>query len=329
MKTLGVALSTCTIPGTNPSTRLNAPQSIEIGMGIHGEPGREKSTLSRDNNAATQVASVLAAGVLGAIQPFIHQHPPKASKTGSSGGGAAAEVVPHHHLPKLVLLVNNLGALPMIEMGIMMKEIIDSLLASTTTTGGHAQYDIVRVFQGSFMTSLDMNGLSVTLLPIFDHYNDDLLPLLDYHTTAPAWPQLLRVYNPFVFHRPSRTIPYTSMLFHEMKEKKSIPLIFVEKNILLYILKICENIIAKEEILTRYDQICGDGDCGLLLRKGSEKITEMIHRIYVDRIEEVNVIRLLNDIADTISEHMGGTSGVLLELCFRSMANYFMEEVSC
>jgi dihydroxyacetone kinase len=322
MKTLGVALSTCTIPGTNPSARLNAPQSIEIGMGIHGEPGREKSTLSRENNAAKQVASVLAEGVLSAIQPFIHQHPPKSSKTGSGGG----EVVPHHHLPKLVLLVNNLGALPMIEMGIMMKEIIDSLLASTTSA---AQYDIVRVFQGSFMTSLDMNGLSVTLLPIADHYNDDLLPLLDYHTNAPAWPHLSLVYNPFVFHRPSRTIPYTSMLFHEMKEKKIIPQIFVEKNILLYILKICENIIANEEILTRYDQICGDGDCGLLLRKGSEKITEMIHRIYVDRIEEVNVIRLLNDIADTISEHMGGTSGVLLELCFRSMANYFMEEVSC
>ena len=42
VKTLGVAMTTCTVPGTAPSDRLDA-ETIEIGLGIHGEPGMKDS----------------------------------------------------------------------------------------------------------------------------------------------------------------------------------------------------------------------------------------------------------------------------------------------
>ena len=40
VKSLGVALTTCTVPGAPPSDRLSDPDKWEVGLGIHGEPGR-------------------------------------------------------------------------------------------------------------------------------------------------------------------------------------------------------------------------------------------------------------------------------------------------
>jgi dihydroxyacetone kinase len=304
MKTLGIALTTCNIPGTQPSDRLNAPQSIEIGMGIHGEPGREKSTLPSEG-AAKQIASTLVHGVLHSLQPLFTAHPSPKSKS------------------KFVLLLNNLGALPTIEMGIMLKEIVDAIQLSSS------DFEIVRIFQGGLMTSLDMNGLSITILPIIDHFNDELLPLIDYDTNAPAWPATFTgVLNSHLLNKSSRQLPYSPSA-HQEKSQESIPLIFMNPEIISYTLKICEKIIENEELITKYDQICGDGDCGLVLKKGSEKIKEMIDRDYSSTIlsEKFNVITFLTEIADTISDSMGGTSGVLLELFFRAMSNSFIAQV--
>ena len=62
---LGVALTVCTIPGKEPSQRLSAdPRVYEVGMGIHGEPGREQRQLPIDS-AADTVADIMVEGILG------------------------------------------------------------------------------------------------------------------------------------------------------------------------------------------------------------------------------------------------------------------------
>lgn len=312
MKTLGIALTTCTIPGTAPSMRLAAPQSIEIGMGIHGEPGREKSTLPSEN-AARHVSSTLVAGVIRALEQHTHQPNSNEKK-------------------KAVLLLNNLGALPAIELGIILKETVEAILLH------HPQYEIIRIYAAPFMTSLDMNGLSITVLSVVNQYNHQLVPLLDYPTSAPAWASAMNhSYRPDDFNLQNRTLPYSHG--GKLNSLSSLAVIHgtnaitVDRSILQLTLSVSTAIIANEPTLTSYDQICGDGDCGLVLRKGGEKVKELIEELLQKEekkeidLTSINVIVFLNLIADTISASMGGTSGALLELFFRAMSNYLSDKV--
>ena len=80
------------------------------------------------------------------------------------------QVTPHD---ELVVLINNLGSLPNIELQIVTKEIIYEMITQDLNP--------VRVYVGPFMTSLDMSGLSLSIL---NYYS--LLNHLDSDTSAPA-----------------------------------------------------------------------------------------------------------------------------------------------
>lgn len=66
---MGVALTTCTVPGAPVSTRLASPDIIELGMGIHGEPGREQLSLPNED-AAKFIAGKLVDGIIGESSIF-------------------------------------------------------------------------------------------------------------------------------------------------------------------------------------------------------------------------------------------------------------------
>ncbi|KAG2424502.1 hypothetical protein HYH02_015172 [Chlamydomonas schloesseri] len=188
LATLGVGLTPCTLPGKPTPERL-APDEIEIGLGIHGEPGR--ASVRPPPPAAelvTRMVKQIASG-----SPFF-----KLPSSSSSTSSASA--------PRLALLVNNLGGTPPLEL---------SLVAGAALTAARADLGAVvdRVYVGPFMTSLDMAGMSLTLLS----YDMDpeaalqeaaaepgskedaasassssswahLLQLLDDPTSAPGWP---------------------------------------------------------------------------------------------------------------------------------------------
>ena len=80
------------------------------------------------------------------------------------------QVTPHD---ELVVLINNLGSLPNIELQIVTKEIIYEMITKDLNQ--------VRVYVGPYMTSLDMSGLSLSIL---NYYS--LLNHLDSDTSAPA-----------------------------------------------------------------------------------------------------------------------------------------------
>jgi dihydroxyacetone kinase len=299
LKTMGIALSTCTIPGTQPSTRLSSPRAIEVGMGIHGEPGKEKTTLPTEN-AAKWVANTLVSQIIESFD---------------------ASVLSALKKVNVALFVNNLGAVPTIEMGIMIKEIVQSILSSEKY-----DFEIVRLYHGPYMTSLDMNGLSITLLLLAD---SEIINLLDSPTTADAWSKMNWIFENSLFQQKYRIVPYSAPSTTSDVSSVNISNVVVSKSILEVIIKVCEIIISNEETLTRFDQICGDGDAGLVLRKGAEKVKEQMSSL-VSSTSESNLdgVRLLSIIADSISASMGGSSGVLLELCFRAMSNYFTEKVN-
>ncbi len=286
-RTLGVALSTCTVPGTIPSTRLQSPYAIEIGMGIHGEPGREQANLPLAH-ASSYIAKILVDGVLA-----------RNSISVSSGD-------------KVVALINNLGTLPILELNVVAGDIIKSLI-------GYEIYPS-QIYVGSFMTSLDMNGISLSLLKISatDHH---LLDYLNAPTSAPSWirSQSYQV-DDFLLHKRAVKASYPDTQIVQAKSSlqyNKLPVLLCER--------ISQRIINIESLLSEYDSICGDGDCGIVMKKGATKLMEEM-AVYRE-VEIIDPAGFFDHVANAISHSMGGTSGVLLELAFRSMTNYFQLQV--
>lgn len=285
--TMGIALTTCTLPGSTPSTRLAGEKAIEIGMGIHGEAGREQANLPSENPASF-VAKVLVESVLGRLSITSTDKP--------------------------VLLINNLGTLPVLEVMIVTKNIVQIL--------NKHNIHPARIFVGSFMTSLEMNGISLSILKI--ESDSSMLELVDYPTTAPAW-IVAQAFTQEDFDTSKRTISSSSSssslnkdtVVSKFRTKASVIVVLTET--------ICRKIVELEPLLTQYDGICGDGDCGIVMKKGAEKILSELES-FPRGDEPIDVASFCEQIANGLGHSMGGTSGVLLELCFRSMVNYFLQK---
>ncbi|MFC5067115.1 dihydroxyacetone kinase subunit DhaK [Flaviflagellibacter deserti] len=124
---LGLSLSTCEIPGQHMEARLGSDE-VEMGLGIHGEPGVAKVRLAS--------AEVLVAQMLERMAPALAR---------VSG--------------PIALLLNNLGGLPAIEMAVVTRVLLAGPLAE--------RVELV-VGPAPLMTSLDMKGFSVTVLVLDD-----------------------------------------------------------------------------------------------------------------------------------------------------------------
>jgi phosphoenolpyruvate---glycerone phosphotransferase subunit DhaK len=130
VRTMGVALSPCTIPAAGvPTFELPAGQ-MEIGMGIHGEPGVRRGRLEPADQIADELVDALLAD--------------RAFERGS----------------RVAVLVNGLGATPKEELYILYRRVADRLADRRLT--------VHRVWVGEYATSLEMAGASVSLLELDD-----------------------------------------------------------------------------------------------------------------------------------------------------------------
>ncbi|WP_238016147.1 dihydroxyacetone kinase subunit DhaK [Dactylosporangium sp. AC04546] len=139
-----VALTACTTPAAGkPGFDLPADE-IEVGVGIHGEPGRSRQKL----RPAKEIAALITEAIL------------------------AAKPIPSGE--RAIVLVNGLGATPLIELYLMFGE-ISRLLHD-------AGVSIARSLVGNYVTSLDMAGLSLTVCRV----DDELLRLWDAPVRTPG-----------------------------------------------------------------------------------------------------------------------------------------------
>jgi len=143
-RSMGLALTSCTVPAAGRPTFELGEDEMELGVGIHGEPGRQRLPLA----PARDIAAMLVEPVLADL-PF------------RSGD-------------QVIAFVNGLGGTPLLELYVMYNE-VDKILA------GHG-VRVARSLVGSYITSLDMAGTSVTLLKV----DDDLLSLWDAPVRTPA-----------------------------------------------------------------------------------------------------------------------------------------------
>ena len=125
-RSMGMALTSCVVPAVGRPTFDLPDGEMEIGVGIHGEPGRSRVPVA----PARQVAELL-------VDPIL------ADRDFTGGDGVIA-------------FVNGLGGTPLIELYLMYNE-VSALLAK-------AGVPVARCLVGPYITSLDMAGCSVTLL---------------------------------------------------------------------------------------------------------------------------------------------------------------------
>ncbi len=127
-RSMGLALNGCTVPAVGRPGFELAEGEMELGIGIHGEPGRQRVPLATADEAARML-----------LEPVLDELP--------SEPGAP-----------LLVLVNGMGATPLIELHIVYRA-----AAAIIRERGFA---IGRSLVGSFVTSLDMTGCSVSVLAL-------------------------------------------------------------------------------------------------------------------------------------------------------------------
>ncbi|MFI5544206.1 dihydroxyacetone kinase subunit DhaK [Streptomyces sp. NPDC051815] len=145
-RSFGVALSACTTPAKGSPTFDLPDGELELGIGIHGEPGRER----RPSMPAREIAEVALGAVLDEL-----------AEVGPADG-------------PMLALVNGMGATPLLELYGFHAEVARILAARGVP--------VARTLVGNYVTSLDMAGCSVTLC----RADEELLRLWDAPVRTPA-----------------------------------------------------------------------------------------------------------------------------------------------
>jgi dihydroxyacetone kinase-like protein len=128
-RSMGMALTSCTVPAAGKPTFDLPEDQMEIGIGIHGEPGRHREPLGTAKEIAAQL-----------VEPILGDLDYKGSPT--------------------IVMLNGMGATPLIELYLMYGEVAAILEKHGIT--------IARNLVGNYITSLDMAGCSVTVLKAND-----------------------------------------------------------------------------------------------------------------------------------------------------------------
>jgi dihydroxyacetone kinase-like protein len=130
VRSMGMALTSCTVPQAGKPTFELGDDEMEIGIGIHGEPGRTRMKVA----TAAEVTGMLATPIL--------------------------EDLPFKAGDKVLAFVNGMGGTPLIELYVIFNELKKILDARGI--------EISRNLIGSYITSLEMAGCSITLLRLDD-----------------------------------------------------------------------------------------------------------------------------------------------------------------
>lgn len=143
VRSMGISLSSCSIPEVGKPGFIIKDDEIEIGMGIHGEPGIEKIGIK----PAQELARIVCNKILADLDYGDRQ---------------------------VAVMINGMGGTPLMELYIMAKE-VDMCLKERGCIPK-------RYFVGNFMTAIEMQGCSVSLLRL----DEELLTLLDEPCHTPA-----------------------------------------------------------------------------------------------------------------------------------------------
>lgn len=275
VKSLGFALNSCTVPAKGSPTFTLGANEMEYGVGIHGEPGIAREPMQNANALAGRMVAALVADL-------------------KLTAGA-----------QVALLVNGFGATPLMEL-YLFNEAVTRELSSLNIS-------CVRTLVGNYMTSIDMQGASLSLLKL----DTELQELLDAPADSPAL---------HISGQPSVARPYTALAktknspapFAGLQASSSL----ITNNTLSYanlqfmVHTMGQVIIANEVPFCELDAHAGDGDFGMSVAKGFK----VVQAHFADLVAQPTPKEFLLACSLIIMEHCGGASGPIWGSAFRGAA---------
>lgn len=276
VRTIGLALTSCTVPASGSPTFTLAEDEMEYGVGIHGEPGIKREKMLSADELANRMTNDLVKDL------------------GVKDG------------EEIALLVNGFGGTPLQELYLFNNAVTRELAARNIK--------INRVFVGNYMTSIDMAGMSLTVMKL----DDELKTLLSKECNTPA----------FKVDGPVESVEYVNVLEETEEKEVSFELETAEEhavikdnvitlNNMIYLVDKMSDIIIKNEVpFCELDTHAGDGDFGMSVAKGFKQLKREWHSI----VEQGNVTigSFLDGCSMIIMEHCGGASGPIWGGAFRA-----------
>jgi ATP-dependent dihydroxyacetone kinase len=245
---MGVALGACTVPAAGrPGFEIGAGE-IELGLGIHGEPGVERLPLATADALVERILDTIAADL-----ELLSGEP-------------------------VALLVNGLGGTPPMELAIVARKAVTHLR--------NLGLVVERAWSGTFLSALEMPGVSLSLLRL----DGERLALLDTPATAPAWPGFGKI------DRNRRVLAAPANTDQTLRAGAPSPL----QGPLRAIAAALEQAEAE---LTRLDSETGDGDLGISMVRAAEALRS----VAADGGDDPSV--LLAALAARLRRAVGGSSG--------------------
>ncbi|MFE6136311.1 dihydroxyacetone kinase subunit DhaK [Bacillus sp. NPDC057893] len=276
VRTIGLALTSCTVPASGSPTFTLAEDEMEYGVGIHGEPGiKREKTMSADELANRMTNDLI-------------------KDLGVKDG------------EEIAVLVNGFGGTPLQELYLFNNAVTRELAARNIK--------INRVFVGNYMTSIDMAGMSLTVMKL----DDELKTLLSKECNTPA----------FKVDGPVESVEYVNVLEDVEEKEVSFELETAEEhavmkdnvitlNNMIYLVDKMSDIIIKNEVpFCELDTHAGDGDFGMSVAKGFKQLKREWHSIVEQ--ENVTIGSFLDSCSMIIMEHCGGASGPIWGGAFRA-----------
>jgi dihydroxyacetone kinase len=265
VRTMGVALTPCTVPAAGRPGFTLAEDEIELGLGIHGEPGVRRGPL--------EPADALVERLIGAILADLSPPAPE----------------------RVVLLVNNLGGTPTMELAIVARRAINLL-----ENKGLA---VERAYLGTFLSALEMAGVSLSVLPV----DRERLARLDAPTDAPAWPNAAARARTRIASLVESPLPASPPQQREPTRPKTPR----GERIGSALEAAAAALIAAAPHLTQLDQAVGDGDLGISLERGARAVQAALPAWPLD-----DPGATLHALGTTLQSVLGGTSGPLYAVFF-------------
>jgi triose/dihydroxyacetone kinase / FAD-AMP lyase (cyclizing) len=269
LATMGVSLSAGTSPAVGkPSFDLGETE-MELGLGIHGEPGVKRTHLQ----TADELTETLLTEIL------------KHKRFGDE--------------KRVAVMVNNLGSTTEMELAIVARHATPFLESKGLI--------VERIYAGTFLSSLDMAGISISVLGV----NDERLRWLDAATTAPAWPNVLK-------QRPGR--PEAPIAAKDRAKASTATgngaQSEVGRKAKLAIEAACRALIEAEGELTEMDRVTGDGDLGSSMERAAKAVQFAVASYPLD-----DVPATLKALGHNLRRELGGSSGPLYGVLFLRCGN--------
>lgn len=256
ISSMGVGLGPCIIPGNKESSFHLNDDEIEMGLGIHGEAGAKKMKMEKGDVIIDHLFEYLF------------------------------ESNVYNKGDRVCVMVNNLGGITSLENYIVAKRSLEILHSK--------EISVERIYVGTFMTALEMAGVSVTLLKV-EKDDQKVLELLDLETESPAWHLSPKVEFNKKLIQP--TLEKTEI--YEKKETEETK--YLEK----LLEKLANVAIKNEQYLCELDSKCGDGDFGNNFARAGKYVLNNISNLPLhDLSKSVYEISLL-------VQKIGGTSGAV------------------